>query len=365
MNDSGKLSELSLEELWMLFPITLAPHNPEWKEWASTEMTYINSLLSEFNHKIFHIGSTAVPGIVAKPIIDILVLIPFSDDWEKIIEKLEMNGYILMSRSDHRMSFNKGYTPKGYADKVYHIHFHIPGDDDEIIFRDHLLSHHDDALAYERLKLSLLPEFKNDRDGYTLAKSNFIMSIIEKAKNVTFGYPEDRELAEMLNRRLSMKEVLRFAECAKGSSEFKESIWNLTFSDVRRIAVNSLWIITHFRGEEQWLRKLQSQLIWRLLSEKDHTKKRIYLQLLRDMSFEPDSESTLRLLDYCFSKINSECEPYAIRCLSIYIAYEISKDYSELLAELEQYLEMLSSQVLSPGLRSALNKVRRKISRYS
>lgn len=182
MNDCGKLSELSLEELWQLFPITLAPHNPEWKEWATAEMTYLSSLLSDFQPKIFHIGSTAIPGIVAKPIIDLLVVVPVSDDWEKIIGKLEMNGYILMARSENRMSFNKGYTPNGYAEKVFHIHFHLPGDNEEILFCDYLLTHPDVAGEYERLKMSLLPEFRNDRDGYTMAKSDFIRSVLVKAK---------------------------------------------------------------------------------------------------------------------------------------------------------------------------------------
>lgn len=81
------------------------------------------------------------------------------------------------------MSFNKGYTPAGYADKVFHIHFHISGDNDEIRFRDYLIAHPDVAKEYERLKLSLLPKYWHDRDGYTEAKTAFVRSVVDIAKN--------------------------------------------------------------------------------------------------------------------------------------------------------------------------------------
>ena len=84
-----------------------------------------------------------------------------------------------MSVSDSRMSFNKGYTPAGYADKVFHVHFH--GDNDEIRFRDYLIAHPEVAKEYEILKLSLLPKYKNDRDGCTEAKSGFVRQTIKRA----------------------------------------------------------------------------------------------------------------------------------------------------------------------------------------
>lgn len=95
---------------------------------------------------------------------------------------MEANGYICMSVSDMRMSFNKGYTPLGYAERVFHIHFHRLGDNDEIIFRDALIASQSLAKDYEALKLSLLPAYKNNRDGYTEAKSEFIESVVEKAR---------------------------------------------------------------------------------------------------------------------------------------------------------------------------------------
>ncbi len=124
-----------------------------------------------------------MPGITAKPIVDILVELPDFDSRDKIRSEMEAAGYICMSESEIRMSFNKGYTHGGYGDKVFHIHFHRAGDKDAVIFRDYLLSHPASAEEYERLKLSLLPRFRNDRDGYTEAKTEFVRGILVKAKN--------------------------------------------------------------------------------------------------------------------------------------------------------------------------------------
>jgi len=178
--ESNKLKGMSIEELWKLFPIVLTPYNPKWKDWAKDEAILLSLLLSEYSPIINHIGSTAIGGIMAKPIIDILVEIPPDRDRIVVKEILEQSGYICMSESEDRMSFNKGYTPSGYADKVFHIHIHTIGDNDEIIFRDYLIKNPNVAKEYEALKMSLLPKFKNNRDGYTDAKSEFIKGVMNK-----------------------------------------------------------------------------------------------------------------------------------------------------------------------------------------
>ena len=171
------LKNMTLEELWELFPIALTPHDPRWSDWAKEEMAILSVLLDGFDKRISHIGSTAIPRIMAKPTVDILVEIPTETGKEVIRNIMEDAGYICMSVSGERMSFNKGYTPEGYAERVFHIHFHPTGDNDEIYFRDYLITHPDLAKEYERLKLSLLTKFKHNRDAYTDAKSDFIKRI--------------------------------------------------------------------------------------------------------------------------------------------------------------------------------------------
>lgn len=180
------IKDMTLAELWELFPIILTSHNPDWSEWANEEILELSELLKAHGPVINHIGSTAIPNIQAKPIIDILVELNPDADRSRIKEIMEAAGYICMSVSDSRMSFNKGYTPAGYADKVFHIHFHRTGDNDEIRFRNYLTAHPDVAKEYELLKLSLLPKYKNDRDGYTEAKSEFVRQTIERALKLGF-----------------------------------------------------------------------------------------------------------------------------------------------------------------------------------
>ena len=177
-----KLSEMTLEELWQLFPIVLTEHQDCWKEWYEDEGKTLKSLLPE-KTVINHIGSTAIEGIWAKPIVDILVELPDGDDMDAVKECLTHAGYICMNESDGRCDLNKGYTEKGYDERVFHIHLRHAGDNDEIAFRDYLNGHPDVAKEYEVLKLSLWHQYEHDRDGYTAAKSEFVRRVKRLADN--------------------------------------------------------------------------------------------------------------------------------------------------------------------------------------
>lgn len=176
------LQDMTLDELWELFPIVLTPHQSCWRMSARKEIAVLRDILSAYSPVINHIGSTAIPDIEAKPIVDILVEVSPEVKWAEVRNIMESGGYICMSQSGSRMSFNKGYTPQGYTHEVFHIHFHRSGDNDEILFRDYLTMHPDVAKEYERLKQSLLPEYRNNRDGYTEAKTAFVKRIISLAK---------------------------------------------------------------------------------------------------------------------------------------------------------------------------------------
>lgn len=176
---------MTLPELWELFPIELAEHNQGWKNRAMEEIQLLHTLLYDFSPRISHVGSTAIPAIKSKPIIDIIVETDMKQYHASIRKKMEDTGYICMSESCGRMSFNKGYTPDGYAERVFHIHIRDYGDNDEILFRDYLNAHPEVAREYETLKISLLLQYKNNRDGYTMAKTDFVRRIMEKARKLS------------------------------------------------------------------------------------------------------------------------------------------------------------------------------------
>ena len=102
-----ELKDMTLAELWELFPIVLTPPNPDWSELANEEILELSALLKDYSPIINHIGSTAIPDIKAKPIIDILIEISASVDWLPIRTLLENNGYICMSYSERRVSFTR------------------------------------------------------------------------------------------------------------------------------------------------------------------------------------------------------------------------------------------------------------------
>ena len=182
------LSELTLEELWELFPIFLVQHNEQWVEYYEEMKDFLYHILSDYQiQRISHIGSTAIKGIWAKNIIDILIEIGLDENMEAVSKVIESNGFIRMSSSTNRVSFNRGYTENGFEEKVYHLHLRQEGDNNELYFRDYLNEYPHIAKEYEQLKLGLWKQYEHDRDGYTEAKSDFITKWTSEAKKVYAG----------------------------------------------------------------------------------------------------------------------------------------------------------------------------------
>jgi GrpB-like predicted nucleotidyltransferase (UPF0157 family)/GNAT superfamily N-acetyltransferase len=177
---------LTLEELWQLFPIELAEYNPAWRDWYKDEESSLLSLLGGAVKKVEHIGSTAVEGLTAKPIVDILLQVESDCDADRLKASLGKSGWLLMAEQtspDVRSDWNKGYTPEGFAKRVFHLHVRQIGDWDEPRFRDYIASHPETAAEYEALKRRLLMDYKHNRDAYTDAKSEFILACVAKARN--------------------------------------------------------------------------------------------------------------------------------------------------------------------------------------
>lgn len=180
-----ELSEMTLEELWELFPIFLIGPDEKWVEYYDEIASFIQKALNDyFIERISHIGSTAIKGIWAKDIVDVLIEIPYNQDIEAVAHAMERNGFIRMSTEKNRISFNKGYTKDGFADKVYHAHLRYVSDNDELYFRDYLNEHPQIAKEYEILKLGLWKKYEHNRDAYTAAKTGFVCKWTAEARKL-------------------------------------------------------------------------------------------------------------------------------------------------------------------------------------
>ena len=187
--------ETEKERLARLYPIVLSEYNPEWLQWFSEEQAELERLIdTDIIFKLSHFGSTAVPSLLAKPTIDILLEIDEGADIDRLIATLDTSDYIYLHEESAptiktpplHLRFVKGYLADGFAERVYHIHVVRRGDwAERLLFRDYLIAHPDIAAEYGELKRRLFEDFEYDRDGYTEAKGEFIRSVTAKAMSIS------------------------------------------------------------------------------------------------------------------------------------------------------------------------------------
>ena len=181
------LSEMTLEELWQLFPIILSPHDPEWKNFYKREADLLQKHFGKNAVRIRHIGSTVVTGLIAKPTVDILLEVADNADLTTVRQLAIECGYTVMEETtvpEYRLDLCKGYTPLGFAEKVFHLHIRHLGDWDEPVFCEYLKQHPDKAKEYADLKIKLQKQFKHNRNAYTEAKGEFIRQCVKAARNI-------------------------------------------------------------------------------------------------------------------------------------------------------------------------------------
>ena len=181
MTFSKEIHKMTLEKLGQLFPIVIQDYSDEWnKSYQSESKLITNSSLQTDIVKIDHIGSTAIPGLKAKPTIDILLQVSKEIDIHKLKKVFKSLDYLINEHPDNpppHLTFVKGYTKQGFKGQAYHVHIRYKGNWDEIRFRDYLINHQELAKEYETLKLHLAGKYKNDRESYTDSKKDFIEKI--------------------------------------------------------------------------------------------------------------------------------------------------------------------------------------------
>jgi GrpB-like predicted nucleotidyltransferase (UPF0157 family) len=163
-------------------PIEIAPYDPEWPARFREEREALGRILAPWlAGPIEHIGSTAVPGISAKPVIDIMAGVDTLEASRPAIAAAEGFGYCYFP---YRPDREHWFCKPSAAFRTHHLHL-VPVTSLQwarsIAFRDFLRAHADVAAEYDVLKRRLAAEFTFDREAYTQAKSPFIDAVTERA----------------------------------------------------------------------------------------------------------------------------------------------------------------------------------------
>jgi GrpB-like predicted nucleotidyltransferase (UPF0157 family) len=169
-------------------PIAVVAYDPRWPQLFDEERARLQAVLRPWLvGAIEHIGSTAVPGLAAKPIIDIMAAVadlPSSLDARAALESLD---YVYFPYRPDVMHWFCKPTP---ARRTHHLHLvpvASPLWTDRLTFRDHLRSSGAAAAEYAALKHALAQQHRFDREAYTEAKGSFVRSILERARRAEAG----------------------------------------------------------------------------------------------------------------------------------------------------------------------------------
>jgi GrpB-like predicted nucleotidyltransferase (UPF0157 family) len=160
--------------------VELHAYDPNWPAAFERERRLIGPLFPRPPRLIEHMGSTSVPGLPAKPIIDIIVLVDDLEHGRAAISALEATGYSFWADNPDK---TKLYLVKGLppAPRRTH-HLHIYDDEDEVqrhlVFRDHLRSSPEARAAYLALKEELAARFRDDREAYSRNKTEFVDELV-------------------------------------------------------------------------------------------------------------------------------------------------------------------------------------------
>ena len=163
--------------------VSLAEPNAFWERAYATEAQAIGQALGDMAIDIQHVGSTAIPGIKAKPIIDIVVGVKHFDDGPRCIPAMEAIGYDYAGADivpdDHL--FGRGVTGETRTHLAHVVEYQGFNWRRNIFFRDRLQGDPALALAYEELKIGLAQKYAESRAAYTGAKKDFIDRVLAEA----------------------------------------------------------------------------------------------------------------------------------------------------------------------------------------
>jgi len=169
--------------------IEVVDYDPAWVGAFKKEAAVLNAIFGQRIVEVHHIGSTAVPGLDAKPIIDILVILDTTDDINSFDRAMEDAGYRVRGEClDATIPGTPGrfyFTKETNGVRSHHVHVYAEGHweiVDKLAFRDYLRAHPGKAAAYGELKRRIAAEHRFDNIGYMRAKDGFVKSTLAEAR---------------------------------------------------------------------------------------------------------------------------------------------------------------------------------------
>jgi GrpB-like predicted nucleotidyltransferase (UPF0157 family) len=171
------------------YPVVIVDYNPRWPAIYEKEKLCILAIAGNRILEVDHIGSTAVVGLGAKPIVDIMVGVNGQSDADSLLPLLREIGYDNVTRQsgDSEWYYCLRKVVHGYEAWLQNFHLHLMKFQSEtwerhILFRDFLRNHPETVQKYDKLKRMLAAKYRADRESYTNAKTEFIASVLNQAK---------------------------------------------------------------------------------------------------------------------------------------------------------------------------------------
>lgn len=176
-------------------PIYIVEYDPVWPVIFQRMQRIIGSHLGELALAIEHVGSTSVPGLAAKPIIDIDIVIESREMLPQVAERLLELGYV--HNGDGGIPGREAFDREGVdvprdgettAWLTHHLYVCAKDNDElarHLAFRDYLRKHPDEAKAYQELKQELAVRYRNDRVAYSESKTDFVCGILKRVMSTT------------------------------------------------------------------------------------------------------------------------------------------------------------------------------------
>jgi GrpB-like predicted nucleotidyltransferase (UPF0157 family) len=167
--------------------VHIVTYDPTWPTLFTEERNRILEAVGQWIEKVEHIGSTAIPGLDAKPVIDLMVGLEDMACATSCVEPLTNLGYSYWAQGaqPHHHLFVR-FVDLAMSARTHNLHLVEAGGhywEERLLFRDYLRNHPETAKEYAQLKYRLANRHRDDREAYTEAKADFVCEVVRRAEN--------------------------------------------------------------------------------------------------------------------------------------------------------------------------------------